>query len=142
MVVSLYNPYAANLKVMLTATVYSAEDTNIQNSFTFYAIINPNCPAGTIYVNNTNCQSEVQNCQQGYYWNGTACHIVCSPPSIFNATTQSCQVPPQPNNQNSIGAGWYVLAVIVIIIIAAYALMRGRRGGKVVPAPRVRYSIS
>jgi len=140
-IVSLYNPYAANLKVLLTATVYSAEDTNIQNSYTFYAIIKPNCPAGTIYVNNTNCKSEVQSCQPGYYWNGTACHIVCSPPSIFNATTQSCQVPPQPKSP-SIGEGWYVLAVIVVIIIAAYALMRGRHGSRRAPKPHIKYNIS
>jgi len=140
-IISLYNPYAANLKVLLTATVYSAENTNIHNSTTFYAIIKPNCPAGTVYVNNTNCKSEVQTCQPGYYWNGTACHLICSPPSVFNATTQSCQVPPQPSSQN-IGEGWLVLAGIVVVIIVAYALIkRGRHGGRV-STPHVRYSIS
>jgi len=141
-IISLYNPDLANLKVPLTATVYSAENTNIHNSYTFYAIILPNCPPGMVYFNNTNCKSEVNNCQPGYYWNGTSCHLLCSPPSIFNATTQSCQVPPQPNNQNGIGVGWYVLAII-LIIVGAYALMRKGRGGvEVAPTPRVRYSIS
>jgi len=141
-IISLYNPNLANLNVPLTATVYSAENTNLHNSYSFSATIKPNCPPGTVYVNNTNCQSEVKTCQPGYYWNGTSCHLLCSPPSIFNATTQSCQVPPQPNNQNGIGIGWYVLAVI-LIIVGAYALMRRGKGGvKVAPTPRVRYSIS
>jgi len=139
-IISLYNPYAANLKVPLTATVYSAENTKIQSTYGFSSVVKPNCPAGTIYVNNTDCQSEVQTCQQGYYWNGTACHLICSPPSVFNATTQSCQVPPQPSPQN-IGEGWYVLVGIVAVIIVAYALIRGRRGGRV-STPHVRYSIS
>jgi len=141
-IISLYNPNLANLNVPLTATVYSAENTNIHSTYGFSAVVKPNCPTGTVYVNNTNCQSEVKTCQSGYYWNGTSCHLLCSPPSIFNATTQSCWVPPQPNNQNGIGVGWYVLAVI-LIIIGAYAIMRRGKGSvKVSPTPRIRYRMS
>ncbi len=122
-----YDPYLANLNTNFIATIRSAQMTSIYSSFSFPVVIKPNCALGSTYINNTSCQSTTSTCVSGYAWNGTGCHPICSSPSIFNATTQSCYVPLRTNI--SIGEGWYIFAAIIVVVII-YLLYRSRYKNK------------
>ncbi len=126
-----YNPSLANLNEGWYAVIYSAEQNQIYHRFNFSVIIQPNCPSGMTYYNNTDCQNEATNnsCATGAYWNGNSCEPICVAPSVFNATTQSCIAPPAETSQAGLGIGWYILAIIVIIVILIYALRRKKSNG-------------
>ena len=87
--------------------------TSVFSNYVFRQCIRPNCPAGSVYVNNTKCQSTTHTCQTGYVWNGTACMLTCSLPSIFNSTTQSCIVPPTPVQSTNI---WLVVGIVLVVV--------------------------
>ena len=132
-----YSSSLANLQTTYTATVYSTELESISNSKTFGVNIKPNCPYGSTYVNNTNCQSTTHTCVSGYAWNPAEnqCVSVCTAPSYFNTTTDECYVPPV---QNSCLLGltflcniplWQIV-LLVIVIIALYLAFGKRKGHK------------
>ncbi len=126
--ISGYNPNLANLATTWTVTIYSAEDTAIHSSMNASVIIQPNCPPGYVYVNNTNCKNEAVNqtqCPVGeYYLNGT-CYPICSPPAYYNTTTKSCSI--TPSNKGNSNIMLYVV-IITAIIASAYVLTK-RKGG-------------
>jgi hypothetical protein len=124
-----YNPYLANLKATWTVVAYSTENPSIQSSITFGVNVRPNCPSGSIYVNNSNCKNEVHKCSSGYVYNQNTqqCSLLCSPPSVFNASSQSCFVPPI---QSGIVPIWMIIVLIIIIIIAIYVVMHYKSGSK------------
>lgn len=121
------NNNLANLQVSLNATIYSTENTSNNMSVSVPIVVNPVCPAGMIYYNNTNCKSETSNhCASGFYYNGTSCHTICALPSVFNATTQSCYLPIPPIKKQ-IGLGWFVLGGIVAIVIGGILYFKFNR---------------
>lgn len=128
-----YNPGLANLATDFTATVYSAQQTAIFSSTILAVNIKPNCPTGTVYVNNSNCVAEGHSCDSGFGWNGIGCQSLCSPPAIWNLTSHTCwYVPPPPPKRTD-----WVLVLGIIGGIAAigggalyFGLRKRRRGSR------------
>ena len=127
-IISGYNPNLANLATTWTATVYSAEDTAIYSSMPIDVVVEPNCPSGYTYVNNTNCRSETVSptaCPTGEYMLNETCYQICAYPSYYNTTSKSCSTAPA---SPAAGNGWLYVAIIAIIA-AAFVLVK-RPGAK------------
>ncbi|MDE1768110.1 MAG: hypothetical protein KGH62_01960 [Candidatus Micrarchaeota archaeon] len=120
-----YNPNLANLQAQDLVTVYSSQQTSIFSSAILSLTVQPNCPPGSVYVNNTNCVSPNNSCQAGYTWNGTACSFICAPPAIWNATSNKCYVnttPPVP------GTPWLLYIILGLIVVAVVVfIIAGRK---------------
>jgi len=122
-----YNPDQANLVTQFQATVYSSQMNSISNTIYFPVIIRPNCNSGSTYVNNTNCVGN-QNCASGYIWNGQACVNICTPPSVWNATTSTCYAPGTGAINNNIL--YYLIIAALIIAVLYLILSRGKGRGR------------
>lgn len=130
-IISAYNPDYANLVVQFNATVYSAENTNIHSSMIIGSLITPNCPSGTEYVNNTNCQSESVSptaCPSGYYYINKQCLPLCPSPEHYNSTTKICYAPTQQQGATS-DTGLLIAIIIIVAIIASAAVLIGKNKG-------------
>lgn len=129
--ISAFNNNYANLNSTDIIEVFSAEMTKFNSSAILYLTIKPNCPSGYVYVNNSNCQSEIHNssnsCSAGYVNVNNACTPICQYPSVFNVTTRSCETPLP--KKSGIGLGWYILSVMVVIIVLLVFLFRRKRKG-------------
>ena len=140
-IISGYNPNLANLAAVWTATVYSAEDTAISNSAQLDMEIQPNCPSGYTYVNNTNCQSETVSptaCPVGEYMLNQTCYQICTYPSYYNTTSKACSTAPvQPASQND---GWLIYVVAIVAIIAGALVILKRPNSKTGRTKRVKTS--
>jgi hypothetical protein len=144
--ISGYNMNLANLNTPCIATVYSAQESSISSTLSFQCTIKPNCPSGMVYYNNTSCQSTTHTCTAGYAWNGKACNVVCTAPSIYNTTTKSCWVQPKTcplanetleYNQTTgkaecipQGFNWLAIGVVVVIVIVIIAIGEKKYGMK------------
>ena len=132
------NPNNANTNVNCQATISSAYNIN-SKVFNFGITVQPICPSGTIYENNTNCVSEYpskgnSSCITGYYMaNNGSCEII--PPKCFsNQTSNYSTFPPHCNNStsnnNNIGIGWYVLIIVIVIIIGFILVLKKNNNGR------------
>jgi hypothetical protein len=130
--ISGYNPGLANLNTSYIMTVYSSQQTSINSSVIIRASVKPNCPAGSVYVNNSDCVAEGHSCNSGFGWNGTGCYSLCSSPAVWNTTSKTCYYA-VPNVQPWYDNIWYVLGLIaaVLAVLGAFIfLSKGKRRGR------------
>ncbi len=134
---NLYNSEGVNCY----ATVYSSYGI-YNSSMSFNGTVSPECSAGTIYQNNTNCKSEFptttgqgnSSCIEGYYNKNGEC-VEIPPSCTGNETANYSTFPAHCNNGGGSNLNltqiieYAIIGIVVIAVIYLIASSRNKNNG-------------
>lgn len=128
---SIYSNLKINKLVVLKATIYSSQDTKINQSIYINAIVEPSYSNGSLYQNNTNNHPEGNNTT--IIKSNNTISGKCVNGYIYNSTIQSCVLiksKTSPKTPSKIGMGWIILGIIIALIIYLVLRKKGIKGIK------------